>query len=322
MRRVGRTAFSTQVIAASDSPLDGHTPGPADSPDVHLEDDSSYGEIVLRQDFDNGNGQSVSRLIGRHLVAGDLGGADAVDGLDFPAPEGANDPVLATDLRGRGLASGSRLLSQTPTSALLRDDSFAGGQLMGSLGNGGTPPQTVTAAGQNTTGVVAWEQATTPAPDGIVVAGRFEVNNSYEDEFQLSPGEFGPVPANGGLFAAASRLGDGLIAFAQGPPSARRVVASLYDRFPGRAAPRTKRLVGSQTPLLRWLPSSDLMGQPTYHVIMDGKEIGTTQGTTFRVPNPLSDGKHEWRIDTVDMNGQKRAGRQRGMRVKSTPTAA
>jgi hypothetical protein len=322
MRRIGRTAISNTLIGASDAALDGHAAGQADSPDVRLEDDSSYGEIVLRQNFDNGNGQLVSRLIGRHLVAGDLAAPEAIDGLDFPVSEGAHNPQLGTDQRGRGLASGSRDLSMTPTNALLRDDSFAGGQLMGSLNNGGTDPQTVTAAGQNTTGVVAWMQAPTPAPDGIVVAGRFEVNNAYEDEVQLSPGEFGPVPANGGLFAAADRLGDSIVAFAQGPPGARRVVASLYDRFPGRAAPRTPRVVHTQTPLLRWLPSADLFGQPTYQVIMDSKDIGQTQATTMRVPNPLSEGKHTWRVDTIDQNGQQREGRSRGLRVKTTPTAA
>jgi hypothetical protein len=322
MRRIGRTSISNTPIGASGAALDDHAPGLADSPDVKLEDDSSYGEVVLRENFDNGNGQPVSRLIGRHLVAGDLSAPEAIDGLDFPVSEGAHNPQLGMDLRGRGLASGSRDLSLTPTNALLRDDSFAGGQLMGSLTNGGIDPQTVAAAGQNTTGVVAWMQSPTPPPDGIVVAGRFEVNNAYEDELQLSPGEFGPVPANGGLFAAASRVGDSIVAFAQGPPQARRVVASLYDRFPGRAAPRTPRVVHTQTPLLRWLPSVDLFGQPTYHVIMDGQEIGQTLATTMRVPNPLSEGKHSWRVDTIDQNGQQREGRKRGLRVKTTPTAA
>jgi hypothetical protein len=322
MRRVGRTASSRNLIGASDSPLDGHAPGPADSPDVALQDDSSYGEVVLRQNFDNGDGPSVSRLIGRKLVAGDLGAAEAIDGLDFPAPEGANDPVLGMDLRGRGLASGSRALSLTPTNALLRDGSFAGGQLMGSLVNGGTDPNTVTAAGQNLTGVVAWMQAPTPAPDGIVVAGRFEINNSYEDEFQLSPGEFGPVPENGGLFAASSRAGDSIVAFAQGPPNARRVVASLYDRFPGRANPRTPRVVHTQQPLLRWLPATDVFGLPTYRVVVDGRQIGETQNTSLRLPDALSEGKHSWRVDTIDRNGQKRAGRNRGLRIKTTPSAA
>src|SRR5204862_3056770 len=60
MRRVGRTAFSSQLIGASDSPLDGAAPGIADSPQVALQDDSSYGELVLRQNFDNGNGMQVS----------------------------------------------------------------------------------------------------------------------------------------------------------------------------------------------------------------------------------------------------------------------
>jgi hypothetical protein len=322
MRRVDRDSFSTSFIGASDSPLDGHTPGQADSPDVALEDDSSYGEVVLRQDFDNGNGVPVSRLIARHLVAGDLGPAEAIDGLDFPAVEGAMNPQLGMDLRGRGLAAGSRMSSLTPTAALLRNDSFAPGGVLGSLNNGGVDPQTVAAAGQNTTGVIAWMQAPTPAPAGVVVAGRFSVNNTYEDEVQLSPGEFGPVPANGGLFAASSRVGDSIVAFAQGPPNDRRVVASVYARFPGRATPHTSRVVHTKQPLLRWLPATSIFGLPTYTVYMDGKQIGQTQGTTLRPPNPLSEGRHNWRVDTTDAHGQKRPGRNRGLRVKTTPSAA
>jgi hypothetical protein len=322
LRRVDRDSFSTSFIGASDSPLDGHTPGQADSPDVALEDDSSYGEIVLRQDFDNGNGLPVSRIIARHLVAGDLGPAEGIDGLSFPVAEGAKDPQLGMDLRGRGMASGTRSSSLTPTSAFLRDDAFAPGGVLGSLNNGGTDPQTVTAAGQNLTGVVAWMQAPTPAPDGVVVAGRFSVNNTYEDEVQLSPGEFGPVPTDGGLFAASSRVGDSMVAFSQGPPAARRVVASVYARFPGHATPHTARVVHTQTPLLRWLPATSVFGLPTYTVIMDGKQIGQTQGTTLRPPNALSEGRHNWRVDTTDAHGQKRQGRNRGLRVKTTPSAA
>jgi len=322
LRRVDRDSFSSSFIGASDSPLDGHTPGTADSPDVALEDDSSYGEVVLRQDFDNGNGTFVSRLIARHLVAGDLGPAEAIDGLDFPVVEGAMNPQLGMDMRGRGLAAGARQASLTPTAALLRNDSFAPGGVLGSLNNGGTDPQTVTAAGQNTTGVVAWMQAPTPAPEGIVVAGRFEVNNTYEDEVQLSPGEFGPVPANGGLFAASSIVGDSIVAFSQGPPQQRRVVASVYARFPGRATPYTARVVHSKSPLLRWLPATSIFGSPTYEVVMDGKVIGTTQNTSLRPPNPLSEGRHNWHVNTIDAHGQERQGRNRGLRVKTTPSAA
>jgi hypothetical protein len=232
------------------------------------------------------------------------------------------NPQLGMDMRGRGLASGSRQQSLTPTNALLRDDSFAPGSVLGSLNNGGTDPQTVTAAGQNLTGVVAWMQAPTPAPNGIVVAGRFEVSNTYEDEVQLSPGAFGPVPADGGLFAASSRVGDSLVAFSQGPPSDRRVVASIYARFPGRAIPRTPNVVHSKQPLLRWLPATSLFGLPTYQVVVDGRLIGETQATSLRPPNPLSEGRHSWRVNVIDAHGQKRPGRSRALRVKTTPTPA
>ena len=74
--------------------------------------------------------------------------------------------------------------------------------------------------------------------------------------------------------------------------------------------------------LLRWLPATDLLGLPTYRVFVDGKQIGETQNTTLRVPDTLSEGKHTWRVDTIDMNGQKRPGRTRGLRIKTTPSAA
>ena len=321
MRRIGRTGISKAAIGASDTDLDGHAPGFADSPQVALNDDSSYGEVVLRQNFDNGNGSPVSRLIGRHLVAGDLGPAQAIDGMDFPTPEGAHNPTLAMDLRGRGIGGGSRDLSLTPTAALLRDD-FAGGQLLGQLTNGGVDPQTTVGTGQNLTGVVAWMQSPTPPPDGVVAAGRFAINNAYEDEAQLSPPDYGPVLEKGGIFASSARTGDSVVVFTQGPPTARRVVGAVYDRFPGRANLRTPRVVHTQEPLLRWLPASDLFGQPTYTVYLDGNNIGETQGTTMRVPNPLSEGKHSWRVDTTDIHGQKRPGRKRDLRIKTTPTAA
>ena len=322
MRRVGRTSLSSRAIGASDSPLDGHAPGPADSPMVALEDDSSYGEVVLRQNFDNGDGKQVARLIGRHLVASDLGPAEAVDGMDFPAPEPASDPVLAMDLRGRGVAGGSRDLSLTPTSALLRDDAFAGGQLMGQLINGGVDPQTVVGTGQNLTGVVAWLQAPTPAPEGVVAAGRFQQGATYEDEVQLSPGEFGPVVAPAGLVASSARTGDSAVAFVQGPPTVRRLVAAVYDRFPGAARPRTPKVVHTRTPLLRWTAAIDTLGLPTYQVILDGKVIGATQGTSMRLPSELSEGRHTWRIDVIDIHNQQRNGHSRPLTVKTTPTPA
>ena len=203
-----------------------------------LEDDSSYGEVVLRQDFDNGNGLPVSRIIARHLVAGDLGPAEGIDGLSFPVVEGADNPQLGMDLRGRGMASGTRMSSLTPTSAFLRNDAFAPGAVLGSLNNGGTDPQTVTAAGQNLTGVVAWLQAPTPAPDGVVVAGRFSVKQHLRGRGPaLARRISAPWPTNGGLFAASSRVGDSIVAFAQGPSNDRRVVASVYARFPGHVDP-------------------------------------------------------------------------------------
>ncbi len=210
---------SRALIGASDSPLDGHTPGQADSPDVALEDDSSFGEVVLRQDFDNGNGRRCRASSPATWSAGDLGPAEGIDGLSFPVVEGADNPQLGMDLRGRGMASGTRMSSLTPTSAFLRNDAFAPGAVLGSLDNGGTDPQTVTAAGQNLTGgwrgcrrrprrrTASWSRAASRS------------TTAYEDEVarRSRPASSAPVATNGGLFARqAPRVGDSIVGLRPG----------------------------------------------------------------------------------------------------------
>ena len=41
----------------------------------------------------------------------------------------------------------------------------------------------------------------------------------------------------------------------------------------------------------------------------------------LRPPNPLSEGRHNWHVNTIDAHGQERQGRNRGLRVKTTPSA-
>ena len=52
-----------------------------------MEFDSSYGWVAFRQTFDDGGPRS--RVLARRLVASDFGAPVAVDGLGFPASQGA-----------------------------------------------------------------------------------------------------------------------------------------------------------------------------------------------------------------------------------------
>jgi len=319
VRRAGRTNVSNTPIAVSDSDLGGAAPGAADSIDVAVQDDSSYGWAAIRQTF-SGDGGAASRLIARRLVGSNFEGPFPIDGLDFPAPEGASAPHLAVDGRGRGLASGSRDASRTPIAALGRENGFGGGQLMSQLTNGGTAPDAEVAVGEALDGVVAWKEAPPAAPAGTVVKARFESDNSFGDEFQVSRDDFGPTGTAEGFAVSADGQANTIVAFVQGGPDSRRIVAGIYDKPPGRARLSTPRKVRTQEPRFKWGAATEQFGAPTYTVVLDGDVIGETKGLSFPAPRPLSQGKHRWRVDATDSRGQLRRGNYRELTIE--PPAA
>ena len=319
LRRVGRKRLSSEAIGATDAALDHHPPGVGDSPQVALQDSSAWGYVVLRQSFGEDGGGSNTHLIGRRLAGDSLGPPQAFGGIGFPAPEGAHAPVLAMDGRGRGMAGGSRDASQVAVSALLRSDAFADPTPMN--GQDGIDPDVQMAAGEDETGVVAWfEQAPLSAP---TVQARLTANNAFQDPVVLSSPALGAVDPGLGLAAAADRRSDALIAFIQGPPAERRLVAGIYDGLPGHATPRTPRRVPTALPpLLRWSPAVDLMGPVTYRVVLDGRMLTATGGTSVRVPAALARRTHHWRVDVTDLRGQTRRGKTRRLTVDApTPEA-
>lgn len=310
LRRVGRKRISSQALGATDASLAGHAPGAGDSPRVALEDSSSFGYVVLRQTFANGDGTSAAHLIGRRLVGGTLDRPRPVGGLGFPAPDGAREPVLAMDGRGRGLAGGIRSATGPAVSSLLRNDEFTIATPLSVAAP--FDPDLQVAAGQNETGVAAWFG---PAASDPAVLASFTDDDRFEAPAELSGDWFGPVDPDGGLAAAANRRGDAVVAFLQGAPGQRRVVAGVYDEPPGHASVVTPRRVHTPRPRVRWRPAVDLMGPVTYAVILDGQPVATTNGTAYRVHAALAAGNHRIRVDAIDLRGQRRRGKDRRLTV-------
>src|SRR4051794_34382574 len=263
-RRVFEQRLSAAPQALGVPSFAGHGGGPADVPDVDVQDDSSFAWVVFRQFFEDGTGNNKTRAIARRLVGSAFDAPVAVDGLGFPIADTVGPPRIDIDGRGDGYASSAS--SVTAYGAVLKDRTFHPGVVLG-LGAPSSvlPVPAVDEAGD---GLVAWE-----ANDGAVHAQPYDnvpasrVPQAPQGEGALSGGG---VDANVGLEAAADRAGDVAVAFTQGGPGNRLVVVASFDRAPGafRLSSGTKFRNAAATPL-KWTRSFELWGPVTYSVQVD-----------------------------------------------------
>ena len=229
-RVVARRLFEFRLSAApSDLTLDAFADapgGPADAPDVGIEDDSSYAWVVFRQSFGG-----VARNVARRLVGSQFEAPEAVDGGE---PAGA--PRLDLGGRGDGFASSASTTSGGAFSSALKDDRFGAGLLLG--GGFGVGPFPAPVVAYNGDGAVAYQQG---EPGGARSLRLRPYDNDARSRAVALPGEevvlsdsaLGPPDASRGLDAAANRAGDVSVAFVQGEGDGRRIVAAAFDRAPG-----------------------------------------------------------------------------------------
>ncbi len=284
--------------------------GSAEAPDVDVEDDSSFAWVTFRQ-IVGGRAQALARRQrGTEF--------DPPVALDAPlGPESAGPPRLDLTGRGEGLVAFAGEAGQVPLASSLRLDAFSPPVALGPGGPVASAP--VPALGDNGDGLVAWTQAAGGGIPGVQAApfpgGRRRA------AAVLSRPELGPVDPALGLDAAADRLGSAVIAWLQGPPDTRQVVAGFADRPPGRPVVTTPwRRYLPNRPVLSWLPGTELWGGVTYRVEVDGRLVAQTQATRVPSPRSLANGLHRWRVVAVDRRGQRRASSVRTLRIDGTPT--
>jgi hypothetical protein len=280
----------------------------ADLPEIVSEDDSSFAWVTFRQ-----NGQAIARrLLGSQFdppVV--LESAEPVDSLQ-----------LAVNGRGVGYAAIGVTGSLGAYGAVLKDDIFNPGVL---VGGGGVPSLPVPAVSETGGGLVASQQGDVAAGAAIharaydyIPASR--VVTAPGDDVLLSDPALGPTDAAHGLLAGADRAGDIVVAFVQGPASGRQIAAAAFDRAPGTfRGTTTTRFRKFARPQLKWSSAFELWGPLTYTVLIDGKPNGTTTSTGITTPNIVRDGLHRWRVLATDRRGQTSATPTRLMRVDATP---
>ncbi len=320
-RRLVRGRVSDVAIDATAASLDGHAGGSADTPDVSIEDDSSFAWVVFRQAFDDGAGGTIVRAVARRLRGSAF---DDPVGVDGQPPFGAvGTPRVGINGRGQGMTA-VEVPGGVPLASVIRKDAPTPPRPLGAAN--GVTSQPVVAVGENFDGLAAWLQAPAPGLPAEAHASTLEDDIALSqpppfgpDTMVSDPG-LGPVDPAAGLDADVDRAGDGVMAFVQSGADGRRLVVATYDRAPGAPALNTttnwRRL--SQAPLT-WSPAFDVWGGLSYQVLVDGQPVGTTGASTLTPAAPIADGLHRWQVVATDPRGQSVRSATRNLRIDATP---
>lgn len=284
--------------------FEGRVSGTSDLPDVDAEDDSSYAWVVFRQRFADGG----TRILARRQRGTGFDDPVAVDVGDEPT----GGPRI--DLNGRGVAvattSGAR--SGQPMSAATDGDRFgAGGRLF--------VPSVVASAvvpaiGENKDVLIG--AVLGAAGEAPYVRAHTVEDGRLGPDLTLSRPELGPVAPELGFDVAADRASGAVVAWIQGGPDDRRLVAGYRDRPPGYFAGYTsQRCCQGPRPRLSWQGSLNIWGPVRYVVTVDGKPVGETADTQLRLTAPLRAGTHKWQVYAFDARGQSKRARTRTLRI-------
>jgi hypothetical protein len=278
--------------------------GNADSPSVGIEYDSSFAWVAFRQDFSDG-ATVLSRTLTRRLVASDFDPPKAIDG---GAP--SDHPRIAFTGRGRGTFAANVAAPGGVVGTLLKNNVFEPTAPL-ETASLTAPAFPVPTAADDGTGTVSWQRDTS-------IVGRHLSPKLTDPEAVLSVPDFGPADASAGLEAAADRAGDAAITFAQGDPSARRVVVALYDLAPrAPSAFNNPRWGTDPRPKFHWSNVTDSWSPTpvTFRLEIDHVAVKTQTGTTYRPSSPIPDGDHRWRLVATDARGQQSIGVDRFLRI-------
>jgi hypothetical protein len=151
-------------------------------------------------------------------------------------------------------------------------------------------------------GIAAW-----PSQDGQgrpVVAVREDFPDGAVQTGVVSGGNGGSI---GELDVARSGLGDGLVAFRQGPVGDASIVVDQVTAPPVRfLATAPEGWVRPANAVISWVPAESADGPLRYSVVLDGQRVPTPAGASSMHLNPrgLGSGSHSVQVLATDRYGQ------------------
>jgi hypothetical protein len=268
--RLGEAEVAYRQVAGPGSPL----PGPR----------------IFLNTLPDGEASSGAEFAGAIVVdTAVAGGASATIGPPSIDSDEKEDLRLLYDSNGtpRVIEGNSRGLS----AALSLGPPFAGSE-----------PFSASVMNRAGGGISAW-----PSADGAgrpVVAVREDFPAGGVQTALISGGAGGPV---GELAVGRSGLGDGLVAFRQGPFGNAAIVAAQVTAPPVRfvvTVPKT--WVKPAQAVVSWLPAESANGPLAYTVVLDGRRLATPSGVfSLRIdPRGVASGRHQVQVLATDIFGQ------------------
>ncbi len=326
----GRRVFGQRISAAPQDlslpELEGRAARDADTPELDIEDDSSYAWVAFRQAFAGPLGQDSTRVITRRLVGSAFEAPSVVDGQVTGNGESAGTPRVELNGRGEGIITAGTVGQAGAIGTPVHDDKIFP-SFRFDTGNA-VAPQPVPAFPETGDGYVTWLEGN---PSGAQVRVRtWDIDPAKRtvpepaQTVALSNPDLGVVDPVGGFDAASNRAGDLVAVFIQGTGGDRKLMSASFDRTPGSfRVYTTTKVRGVARPTISWSPSFELWGPVTYDVQVDGVSVGTTQETKLTPVTPVSDGIHKVRVFAKDRRGQVTATPLKNLRVDATaPTVS
>jgi hypothetical protein len=165
-------------------------------------------------------------------------------------------------------------------------------------------------------GVSAWVSSGPGATPEVAVREDFPAG--AVQTALVSGGAGGPISE---LAVGRSGLGDGLIAFQQGATGDAAIVAAQATAPPAELILNVPRgwLKPSQASV-SWTPAVSADGPITYTLVLDGREILTTQGLQANIEaQRLGDGIHHLQLLATDIDGQSTLSAPSTLSIDRTP---
>ena len=151
-------------------------------------------------------------------------------------------------------------------------------------------------------GISAWPSADGHGRPGVAV--REDFPDGAVQTGLLSGGAGGPI---GELAVGRSGLGDGLVAFQQGPLGDAAIVGAQVTAPPARFAQTLpKGWIRPAQALVAWAADESANGPLRYQVVLDGRIVsGSLSDLSYRLPpRSLGSGSHEVQLLATDIFGQ------------------
>jgi hypothetical protein len=166
-------------------------------------------------------------------------------------------------------------------------------------------------------GVSAWPSEDSAGDPAVAV--REDFPGGAVQTGLISGGAGGPI---GELAVGRSSLGDGLVAFQQGPLGDAAIVAAEVSAPPDTFVIGVpKGWIKSSQALISWQPAASANGPLRYTVVLDGHALATPAGAFSLAidPRELGDGIHHVQVLATDGYGQSTLSAASKLSIDSLP---